>query len=385
MKRILFIIDAIDNGGVGIVLKNLLKFIDKKRYVIDVLTFEENDKYEKLLPEEITIYHAYKHNPAKNKNKFIRYFYGVIKNNIPSFIIRKLLYKNKYDLAIDFKGNNLNVLRSANCKRIFWSHKDFSFVTNLVEREMLETYGKTRNYKYKEKIFRKYINNIDHIVCISDYTKQGFIDRWHPSVPVSVVYNIIDTELILEKAKDNIPYHKPKDKIVFCCLSRISKGKGIDRLFRCVKRLNEEGYDFELIIVGGGDAFEELHTLLQSMDLANVVMFGNQDNPFPYLKACDVFVCPSETECYSTVLCESIVLGKPIVMTDVGASKEIMAEGRYGFLVDNTEIGILEGMRKFLDYPQYISQFSRSVDTTNSPFDTQKRIRELESFLDSVV
>lgn len=45
------------------------------------------------------------------------------------------------------------------------------------------------------------------------------------------------------------------------------------------------------------------------MNLSNVRLWGNQDNPYPYLRECDIFVCPSETEAYCTVLCEAIVLG----------------------------------------------------------------------------
>lgn len=385
MKKILFIIDTVDNGGVGIVLKNLLTYLDKSKYEVSILTFDCNFKYEHLLPSEIAIFHAYEKNPAKSRSKIVRYTYGILRNIIPSSIIRALFIKEKYDIAIDFKGNNLNILCSMQCPKVLWSHKDYSPLTNLIEREMIETYGKTIRGKYKENRFRKQIRNVDHIVCISNYTKQGFVDRWHPIVPVSVVHNIIDTERVIRQSKEEVSYHKPSDRIVFCCVSRISKGKGIERLFSCVERLNAEEYIFDLNIVGGGDAFEEMQLLLKNMNLPNVKMLGNKDNPFPYLREADVFVCPSETECYSTVLCESIVLGKPIIMTNVGASKEIMDEGNYGFLVDNTELGILEGMRSFIEHPQYISQFSRSVETINSQFDIQKRIRELESFLDNIV
>lgn len=385
MKKILFIVDAIDNGGVGVVLRNLLKFIDKNKYRIDVLTFEKNDVYERLMPKEVSIRHLYNNNPAKSKSRIKRYAYSVLKNVLPRWFIRFFAIKDKYDLAIDFKGNNLNVLVTAKCPRVFWSHKDFSTETNLVEKEMVETYSKTNRGTFKDRIFKKQINQLNHIVCISNYTKNAFIDRWHPNIPISVVHNVIDSESVIEKSKEEIEYKKPLNKIVFCCVSRISKGKGIERLLECVEELNQQGFLFELNIVGGGDAFNDIKCKFDLMNLPNVKLLGNKDNPFPFLRESDIFVCPSETECYSTVLCEAISLGKPVIMTNVGASEEIMSFGNFGLLVSNSKDGVFFGMKTFLEKPQLIKTFSNNFDLGDSPFDTRKNVNEAETLIDSLL
>lgn len=382
MRKILFIVDSVDNGGVGIVLRNLLTHLNKTKYQAQVLTFERNPIYEQRLPKEVTIRHIYHTNPAKHPSKLVRYGYALLQGITPKWLIRKCIFNEPYDLVIDFKGNNLNVLNAAPCKKIFWSHKDFSLKTNPIERVMLETYGRTWRGRAKEYFFKKQLGQVDGIVCISDYTKNAFMERWGKAKPVYVVHNIIDTDEIIRQSKEKISYQKPIDQPVFCCVSRISKGKGMSRLLNCVSRLNAQNYRFELNIVGGGDGYEALRLLKQKAHVANVTLWGNQDNPFPYLRESDVFVCPSKTECYSTVLCEAIGLGKPIIMTDTGASREIMCKGNFGLLVENSEEGIFQAMKKFLDDPSLIQTYTRPVDGKTSVFNASRAIKEVEDFLD---
>ena len=153
--RILIIIDTIDNGGCGIVLKNLLSNINLEKYKIDVITFEENSNYESLLPSNVNIRHIYKKNPAKHSNKFVRYFYGYAKEKCPKWLLRWIFIKDNYDLAIDFKGNNLNLLTAMKCPKIFWSHKDFSPETTPIEKKVIEEYSKTRTGFFKERRAKK--------------------------------------------------------------------------------------------------------------------------------------------------------------------------------------------------------------------------------------
>lgn len=48
------------------------------------------------------------------------------------------------------------------------------------------------------------------------------------------------------------------------------------------------------------------------------------------------------------VLLEALILGKPIVATDIVGNRSVL-EGRPGLLVPNSEDGLVDGMKKFLD------------------------------------
>ena len=382
--RILLIVDVVDNGGVCVVLRNLLYNIDTSKYEIDILSFEENKKYESQLPDSVKIRNVYKKNPIKHKNKYIRYIYSLLREICPKWIIRRFIVKKKYDLAIDFKGNNLNVLTALKCRKLFWSHKDFSPITNPIEKRVIEEYSKTRSGAVKEKLFLKNLCKADGVICISEACKKAFVERWnYPEERTHVLMNVLDVEEIQSKSIEKITYSKT-DKFTFCCMSRISSGKGIERLLNCVRTLNGMGYSFVLNIVGGGDTLNEMISLAKSMNVDNVVFFGNQDNPYPYVVESDVFVCPSETEAYGTAVCEALILGKPIITTKTASVPEIFGNSEYGLVVENCEQEILAGMKRFLDEPELVDFYHKQAVKRLEYFDVQFRVNAVEEYIDEI-
>jgi glycosyltransferase involved in cell wall biosynthesis len=378
--KILFIIDAIDSGGVSVVLRSMLKHINLNKYNIDLLTFEENTEYENQIPDGVKIIHAYRENPAKKEGRIVRYIYAIFKEIVPKAIIRRKFQLNKYDLVIDFKGNNLNVATAAICKTVYWCHKDYSPISNPMEKNYIEEYSRTINGKFKERMLRKNIENIDQIVCISDYTSEAFRERWKYQKKIAVVHNILDIDAVRNKALEPIAYKKRG--FTFCCMSRISKGKGIERLLECVENLNKEGYSFYLDIVGDGDGLNDIRNMLNRLNLENVRLLGHKSNPYPYPYLSDVFVCPSETESYGMALCEAIITGAPVIMTDVGTSREIMDSGTYGLLVESSKNGIYNAMKIFLDDPNMTKKYRRPLLQQLPYFDIDNRVKENEAFLD---
>lgn len=380
--RILIILDVVDNGGVGIVLRNLLNNIHLEKYKIDILAVEENPRYEELLPKDVNIRHLYKKNPAKHSNKYFRYIYAFAKEKCPKWFIRRKFIKNDYDLAIDFKGNNLNLLTAMKCPKIFWSHKDFSPETNPIEKEVIEKYSKTKPGAAKEKMFIRNLSRVDKVVCISNACKAAFSNRWsYPEERIQVLLNVLDVASIKQKSEERIDFVKPQ-VFTFCCMSRISSGKGIERLLECVDRLNKEGYKFFLNIIGGGDTLEEMKSLTRQMLLENVYFQGNKDNPYPYLLQSDVFVYPSETEAYSTAVCEALILGMPIITTKTASVPEIFSDGEYGVVVDNDTTGIYKAMKAFMDDNNLICHYRNKAKQRLSYFNAESRARAVEEFLD---
>ncbi len=382
--RILLIVDVIDNGGVGVVLRNLLHNIETSKYEIDVLSFEEKKEYESQLPNTIQIRNVYKRNPMKHRDKYIRYIYSLLREICPKWAIRRFIVKKKYDLAIDFKGNNLNVLTANNCPKIFWSHKDFSPITNPIEKKVIEEYSKTRSGAEKEKLFLRNLRMIDGVVCISEACKKAFIERWdYPEDKIHVLLNVLDVNEIKSKSMEKVEYSKTS-KFTFCCMSRISSGKGIERLLNCVSVLNGMGYSFVLNIVGGGDTLDEMISLAKSMNLDNVAFFGNKDNPYPYVVQSDVFVYPSETEAYGMAACEALILGKPIITTKTASVPEIFGNSEYGLVVENCEQEILAGMKRFLDDPELVDFYHTQAEKRLEYFDVQSRAKAVEEYIDEI-
>ncbi len=379
--KTLIIMDVIDSGGVSTVLRNILKHIDLEKYKFEILAFEENSEYEALIPDGVTIRHVYRNNPAKHRNKYIRYAYGVLREKLPKWMIRQFIIKFQYDIAIDFKGNNLNVLTAAKCKKVFWSHKDFSPITNPIEKQVIEVYSKTRKGRTKEEIFKKNIGKVDSTVCISEACKQGFIERWgYDESRIRVLYNVLDVYDIRVRSEEDIPYKKG-NKFTFCCMTRISSGKGIERLLESTKFLNEEGYNFSLNIVGSGDTYDDMVGLSEELGLKNVTFFGNKMNPYPYVRECDVVIYPSETEAYSTALCEALIIGKPVISCKTASIPEILGNNEFGYVIENSQEAIIKAMKNFLNKPQLRDIYECKAKNRSSYFNVDNNIQEIERFL----
>ena len=132
-----------------------------------------------------------------------------------------------------------------------------------------------------------------------------------------------------------------KRKFTICNVARLSAIKKQDRLIKAIKILKDKGCDIELWILGTGDEFHKLKKLVSELSLIETVQFkGFQPNPYPYIKASDVFVLSSDTEGYPTVICEALCLGKPIVSTRITGCTELLGDNEYGILTALNEQAI---------------------------------------------
>ncbi|MGC9286786.1 MAG: glycosyltransferase, partial [Hydrogenobaculum sp.] len=98
-------------------------------------------------------------------------------------------------------------------------------------------------------------------------------------------------------------------------VGRLSEDKDYNTLLKAFKRAN---LNAELFIIGEGSKKEELLNLSKSLKIEDKVkLLGFKKNPFPYVRACDVFVSSSKREAFPMVVLEAMGLGKPVICTDV--------------------------------------------------------------------
>ena len=128
-------------------------------------------------------------------------------------------------------------------------------------------------------------------------------------------------------------------------IARFSVEKGLDRLIEAFKKFNIENPNSYLIIIGGyGNLYQDI--LSKADETNNVVIIKSMKNPMSVLNKCDLFVLSSFYEGLPMTIMEALILNKPVISTDIPSVRKFLGEG-YGFLVDNSEEGILQGL---LDY-----------------------------------
>ncbi|MCM1223029.1 MAG: glycosyltransferase, partial [Lachnospiraceae bacterium] len=171
-------------------------------------------------------------------------------------------------------------------------------------------------------------NKMNEVVFVSDDARIAHLQRYTYTGESKVIYNLIPTEVIRKKSDEPIPYPKKAD-LLLCTVGRLSPEKAQTRLIDAVADLNcRFKINAEAWIIGDGDLLDTLKNYVREKGVGEKVTFyGFQTNPFPFVKASDIFVLTSKAEGFSLVVAEAMVLGKPVVSTKVSGPIELLAEG----------------------------------------------------------
>jgi glycosyltransferase involved in cell wall biosynthesis len=135
----------------------------------------------------------------------------------------------------------------------------------------------------------------------------------------------------LENAKVKLGF---QDKVLVLFVGRLVPQKSLPTLLRALHQAAQICPNLHLVLVGSGSEQASLESLVDELKIHELITFaGNQSDVKPYLNASDIFVLPSESEGMSNALMEGMAAGLPCVATPVGASPDMLDQGKYGMLV----------------------------------------------------
>jgi len=138
----------------------------------------------------------------------------------------------------------------------------------------------------------------------------------------------------------------PPDAWIIGVLGRLDPKKGQDLVIHALKQLHDAGQkDYQVLLMGSttiheGDAFSKiLHDLVLEYGLEQHVHFRPYaDDVMVFYKSIDVFAMPSHGETFGMVTVEAMAAGVPVVGTDRDGTRELLGEGRYGFLFEREDV-----------------------------------------------
>jgi glycosyltransferase involved in cell wall biosynthesis len=113
-------------------------------------------------------------------------------------------------------------------------------------------------------------------------------------------------------------------------------------------------------------------------------MLGFTENPYPYFKNSDFYILSSRYEGFPTVLFEAITLKKNIIATDVSGVREMLENGKLGLIVENSEEGIYEGMKKALTNPEYFEKYQENLKDYQMPFNLENSVYSICKIIDNL-
>ena len=160
------------------------------------------------------------------------------------------------------------------------------------------------------------------------------------------------------------------DGISLLSVGRFCEAKNFDNVPDICRRLVADGLDVAWYLIGyGGDEALIRRKIAEAGMQERVIILGKRDNPYPYMRACDLYVQPSRYEGKAVTVREAQLLAKPVVITDYATSDSQLEDGVDGVIVPMDNAGCAAGIAALLRDPTRMQRLSENCakrDYTNS-------------------
>ncbi len=171
-------------------------------------------------------------------------------------------------------------------------------------------------------------------------------EYYHPRRSAELVYNPVSIERFSSVPK--------REHAAFTVLNvgRLSEQKNQQLLIRAFSALHRDNADSELFILGEGPKRQDLEELIRREGLESCVHLpGNITDPEKYYAGADIFALSSAYEGLPLVLLEAMAASLPIISTDVGGVKDLVAKN--GILTENgNREQLAEAMIRLMKEPE---------------------------------
>ncbi len=378
-QEILFVIDSLRIGGVQSALFSMLGILDYNKYNVTLQLFSYEESYVCALPSEVDvrrmpfIIDSVTSSAAEVRRRgiisyIIKGLFSLLCRIIGSDKVFSFLFKHSkkdpkhYDVAISYNNNlnlrstyfgcNMYVLDNVNATRkISWLHVDY--------------HAMCMDTPYNNAEYMRF----DRVVHVSCACKEKFIESIPELTDKSVVvYNVVNPMKILEKSKEYSPDYCG-EQINIVTVSRIDANKNIIACLRVARCLLDKGVAFKWYIVGGGVDERYISNKVQEYKLEkNVLLLGYKLNPYPYIANADILVSTSLSESFGLSIYEATLLGVPVVAYSYPALKEIVADGKNGFIC-HTESEVFETLYRLSSDRTTLLQLKKEVKPLLSFYD----------------
>lgn len=367
MIKILFFLETLEEGGAEKVLRDLVNHMDQTRFEITVQTVWPCDAAKFLVPG-IRYRSMY---ASESKANRLRY-----RAEAETGLAYRLHMKDDYDIECAYLEMGPTKVLSAStnkkAKKLAWVHCDLT-----------KAVGDPRAFAAKTA---PWYAKFDQIVCVSRRVKESFDELFEHRYESTVLYNVIDDEMIREKAGVPLLDGRKQNRFTVLSVGRLSPPKRFSRLLQAHKRLLDEGLRHDLWILGDGPQRPMLERYAADNGLnASVWMPGFIENPYPYMREADLLACSSVYEGYSTFITEGLILGKPIVTTDVSGMRELLGDSAYGLIVENDDEAFYRGLKRMLTEQELRDKYTKRAQARGVEFSAKRLTNKTENFFDRLI
>lgn len=362
MKKILIFSHAMEIGGAERALLGLLETIDTTKYQVDLFLMRHEGELMKYIPDNINLLPekpqyaclAVPFSKVVKRGQFgvaLGRYWGkraatkrVKQLGLPKDNEVALEYSHKYtlkympgvseveyDLAISFLTPHYFVAHKAKAKKkIAWIHTDYAVVA--VDREsqlkMWETYD----------VIASISAQVTHsFVCIFPELKEK----------IQILPNIMPMQYMEKLAQESIPVGELAEgnTIKLLSIGRFCTAKNFDNVPDICRLIRDMGINAKWYLIGyGGEETLIKKRITEAGMQDHVIVIGKKENPYPYIKACDLYVQPSRYEGKCVSVIEAQILNKPVVITNYATSSSQLEDGIDGLIVPLDNQGCAKGI-----------------------------------------
>ena len=371
-KRIFISMHYMELGGAETSLIGLLQAIDYSKYDVDLFIHRHQGELMQFIPKKVNLLpeipaYACIESPMtealrkgqfgivwgrlKAKIRARRYrprdaslpqcaIYQYIAQEVEPYLPSLEQY-GEYDLAISFLQPHNYVLSKVKAKKkACWIHTDYTKVEFDTEAEL--------------PIWTAY----DHIISISPDVTKAFLQVF-PSLSDKIVEmeNIMSSSFVRERAEEfNVnPNGNDNGKMInILSVGRFSDAKNYDNVPDICRIINSKlstvnsKLTVKWYIIGYGDDRLIRQKIAEAGMEEHVIILGKRTNPYPYMKACDIYAQPSRYEGKSVTVREAQMLCKPVVVTNYPTAKSQIQDGVDGVIVPMDNEGCAKGIADFI-------------------------------------
>lgn len=361
-KKLLFVIESLTLGGAEKSLVTLLNLLDYSKYDVDLILFAQGGQFQALLPAEVNLlpvpdYFAYNGIPWSQVGKKLKE---------PG----KMLAQLRYSVALR-TGKHNHIEKAV----LLWqaSHKCFDMAPKEYDVAIAYAQGvptffvaeKVRAKKKAAWINATYIPKgkyLDYIETI--YTKYDYVNGVSPTVAEQIqsvlkvppskivqITDILDVDFAHKMAlmDSNVEKDISADGVTILTVGRLCGMKRYDLAIDAARILADRGVRFTWYVVGDGGLRNAIEQQISNQNLKDrFILLGSRSNPYPYFKACDIYVQTSDYEGFGITLAEAKMFQKPIVTTNFDAVGAQFVNEQNGLIVDISAQAIADGILRMM-------------------------------------
>ena len=392
-------IHYLEIGGAERSLLGVLKAIDTSKYDVDLFVYQHIGEFMSLLPTNIHLLKEHKRYAsieASMKRVLIRGYVDIILarfwakwkyykymketgctegSSIFQYVadtvtpLLSSLYKyGEYDLAISFLTPHNIVLDKVKAKKkIAWIHTDYSTIQVNALQEL--------------KVWERY----DYIASISEEVTTAFLKTF-PSLKGKIVLieNILSSAFVREQAiQQDVSKEMETEKgvVKLCSVGRFTYPKNFDNVPLICKKIVERGVEVKWFIIGYGGDEKLIKKRIRECGMEQyVILLGKKVNPYPYMKACDIYVQPSRYEGKAVTVREAQILYKPVVITNFPTAKSQLQDGVDGLIVPLDNYLAAKGIANFIKNVSLQQRFIEYMQTHD--YGNEKEVKKIYALME---